>query len=160
MDLGDIIELSRFYGRGSDFVIAGGGNTSVKDRERMAIKASGFALRDIGDSGFRRAFAGRGAGHPGTHLLHGCPPPRSGDQGGSHEEPHPAGRGGPPVRRSIPSRDAGVAAGCPHAPVRDQRPDLQRAMRRRRPGSSLATRPSGCPTLIPATAWQSSWRRS
>jgi len=52
MDLSEIIELSRLYGRGNDFVIAGGGNTSVKDRERMAIKASGFALRDIGSSGF------------------------------------------------------------------------------------------------------------
>jgi NAD(P)-dependent dehydrogenase (short-subunit alcohol dehydrogenase family)/rhamnose utilization protein RhaD (predicted bifunctional aldolase and dehydrogenase) len=52
MDLGDVIELSRLFGRGNDFVIAGGGNTSVKDRERMAIKASGFALRDIDESGF------------------------------------------------------------------------------------------------------------
>ena len=52
MDLGDIIELSRLYGSGNDFVIAGGGNTSVKDRERMAIKASGFALRGITESGF------------------------------------------------------------------------------------------------------------
>ena len=52
MDLSDIIELSRLYGRGNDFVIAGGGNTSMKDRERMAIKASGSALRDIGVSGF------------------------------------------------------------------------------------------------------------
>ena len=52
MDLADIIELSRFYGTGNDFVIAGGGNTSVKDRERMAIKASGDALRGIGEAGF------------------------------------------------------------------------------------------------------------
>ena len=52
MDLRDIIELSRLYGRGNDFVIAGGGNTSVKDRAVMAIKASGFSLRDIGEQGF------------------------------------------------------------------------------------------------------------
>ena len=52
MDLRDIIELSRLYGRGNDFVIAGGGNTSVKDRTVMAIKASGFSLRDIGEQGF------------------------------------------------------------------------------------------------------------
>ena len=52
MDLRDIIELSRLYGRGNDFVIAGGGNTSVKDRSTMAIKASGFSLRDIGEQGF------------------------------------------------------------------------------------------------------------
>ena len=56
MDLGDIIELSRHFGRGRDFVIAGGGNTSVKDRDRMAIKASGFPLRDIGESGFVELF--------------------------------------------------------------------------------------------------------
>lgn len=52
MDLGDLIDLSRFYGRGNDFVISGGGNTSVKDAERMAVKASGFALRDITEAGF------------------------------------------------------------------------------------------------------------
>jgi NAD(P)-dependent dehydrogenase (short-subunit alcohol dehydrogenase family)/rhamnose utilization protein RhaD (predicted bifunctional aldolase and dehydrogenase) len=52
MDLTDIIELSRLYGRGGDFVIAGGGNTSLKDRERMAIKASGFSLRTISETGF------------------------------------------------------------------------------------------------------------
>lgn len=52
MDLHDIIELSHLYGRGTDFVIAGGGNTSVKDRTVMAIKASGFSLRDIGEQGF------------------------------------------------------------------------------------------------------------
>ncbi len=52
MDLREIIELSHFYGQGSDFVIAGGGNTSVKDRTRMAIKASGSSLRDISEAGF------------------------------------------------------------------------------------------------------------
>jgi NAD(P)-dependent dehydrogenase (short-subunit alcohol dehydrogenase family)/rhamnose utilization protein RhaD (predicted bifunctional aldolase and dehydrogenase) len=52
MDLAEIIELSRFYGRGNDFVIAGGGNTSVKDRDRMAIKASGSALRTIAEPDF------------------------------------------------------------------------------------------------------------
>ncbi|MGO9307871.1 MAG: SDR family NAD(P)-dependent oxidoreductase [Spirochaetia bacterium] len=67
MDLTEIIDLSRLYGRGNDFVIAGGGNTSVKDRERMAIKASGTALRDIAEAGFVelsrhevRAILGRG----------------------------------------------------------------------------------------------------
>ncbi len=52
MDLGDIIQLSHEYGRGNDFVIAGGGNTSVKDRGVMAIKASGTSLRDIEAPGF------------------------------------------------------------------------------------------------------------
>jgi NAD(P)-dependent dehydrogenase (short-subunit alcohol dehydrogenase family)/rhamnose utilization protein RhaD (predicted bifunctional aldolase and dehydrogenase) len=52
MELADIIELSHWYGRGSDFVIAGGGNTSVKDRRLVSIKASGTSLRDIGEPGF------------------------------------------------------------------------------------------------------------
>jgi NAD(P)-dependent dehydrogenase (short-subunit alcohol dehydrogenase family)/rhamnose utilization protein RhaD (predicted bifunctional aldolase and dehydrogenase) len=52
MDLRDLIEVSRHYGRGSDFVISGGGNTSVKGAERMAIKASGAALRDVAEAGF------------------------------------------------------------------------------------------------------------
>jgi len=52
MDLGELIEVSRFYGQGNDFVISGGGNTSVKDGERIAIKASGAALRGITETGF------------------------------------------------------------------------------------------------------------
>ena len=52
MDLKDLIEISRFYGKGNDFAIAGGGNTSVKDDERIVIKASGAGLRDITESGF------------------------------------------------------------------------------------------------------------
>ncbi len=52
MDLKDLIEISRLYGEGTDFVISGGGNTSVKDAERMAIKASGAALRGITEAGF------------------------------------------------------------------------------------------------------------
>ncbi len=52
MDLKELIEISRFYGKGNDFTIAGGGNTSVKDEERFAIKASGVGLRDITEAGF------------------------------------------------------------------------------------------------------------
>ncbi len=52
MDLKDLIGISRLYGEGTDFVIAGGGNTSVKDAERMAVKASGVALRGITEAGF------------------------------------------------------------------------------------------------------------
>jgi NAD(P)-dependent dehydrogenase (short-subunit alcohol dehydrogenase family)/rhamnose utilization protein RhaD (predicted bifunctional aldolase and dehydrogenase) len=52
VDLGPLIEISRFYGEGNDFVIAGGGNTSVKDDERLVIKASGVGLRGITDAGF------------------------------------------------------------------------------------------------------------
>ncbi len=52
MDLKELIEISRFYGKGNDFTIAGGGNTSVKDKDRFAIKASGVGLRDITEAGF------------------------------------------------------------------------------------------------------------
>ncbi len=52
MDLAELIEISRRHGQGTDFVISGGGNTSVKDGERMAVKASGAALRDITEEGF------------------------------------------------------------------------------------------------------------
>ncbi|HEY9594833.1 MAG TPA: class II aldolase/adducin family protein, partial [Spirochaetia bacterium] len=52
MDLSELVEVSRFYGLGNDFVISGGGNTSVKDAERIAIKASGFPLRGITEAGF------------------------------------------------------------------------------------------------------------
>jgi NAD(P)-dependent dehydrogenase (short-subunit alcohol dehydrogenase family)/rhamnose utilization protein RhaD (predicted bifunctional aldolase and dehydrogenase) len=52
MDLKELIEISRFYAVGSDFVIAGGGNTSVKDKDTVVIKASGVSLRGIGEAGF------------------------------------------------------------------------------------------------------------
>ncbi len=52
MDLRELIEISRFYGKGNDFTIAGGGNTSVKDKDAIAIKASGVGLRDITAAGF------------------------------------------------------------------------------------------------------------
>jgi NAD(P)-dependent dehydrogenase (short-subunit alcohol dehydrogenase family)/rhamnose utilization protein RhaD (predicted bifunctional aldolase and dehydrogenase) len=52
MDLSELITISRRYGTGSDFAIAGGGNTSVKDAKLMAIKASGTALRGITEEGF------------------------------------------------------------------------------------------------------------
>ncbi|MCG8479074.1 MAG: class II aldolase/adducin family protein [Spirochaetales bacterium] len=59
--LQEIVDLSRRYGEGTDWVIAGGGNTSVKDGESMWIKASGTTLEGIDESGFvhmdRRALA-------------------------------------------------------------------------------------------------------
>lgn len=45
--LATIVELSRSYGTGTDWVIAGGGNTSVKNETHMWVKASGTTLRDI-----------------------------------------------------------------------------------------------------------------
>lgn len=54
MSLADIVELSRYYGSRSEYVIAGGGNTSFKDEGTLYIKASGTALADIGPEGFVR----------------------------------------------------------------------------------------------------------
>lgn len=48
----DLIYISRFYGQDSRFVIAGGGNTSYKDKEKIWVKASGAALATITEEGF------------------------------------------------------------------------------------------------------------
>jgi NAD(P)-dependent dehydrogenase (short-subunit alcohol dehydrogenase family)/rhamnose utilization protein RhaD (predicted bifunctional aldolase and dehydrogenase) len=51
MDLTDLVEISRRYGT-DEFALAGGGNTSCKDEETLAVKASGAALRTITEDGF------------------------------------------------------------------------------------------------------------
>jgi rhamnose utilization protein RhaD (predicted bifunctional aldolase and dehydrogenase) len=51
-DLRDIICLSRFYGRDPEWVIAGGGNTSVKDESTLYIKASGTSLAEASEESF------------------------------------------------------------------------------------------------------------
>lgn len=50
--IADLIEISRFYGADSRFVIAGGGNTSYKNAEKLWVKASGSALATITEDGF------------------------------------------------------------------------------------------------------------
>jgi NAD(P)-dependent dehydrogenase (short-subunit alcohol dehydrogenase family)/rhamnose utilization protein RhaD (predicted bifunctional aldolase and dehydrogenase) len=52
MDMKGLVEISRFYGEGLDFAVAGGGNTSIKDDETLAVKASGIPLRGISENGF------------------------------------------------------------------------------------------------------------
>jgi rhamnose utilization protein RhaD (predicted bifunctional aldolase and dehydrogenase) len=52
MEISEIVEISRFYGRDPAYVIAGGGNTSIKDEHVMYVKASGFQLGMIDASGF------------------------------------------------------------------------------------------------------------
>jgi rhamnose utilization protein RhaD (predicted bifunctional aldolase and dehydrogenase) len=47
-----LVNTSRYYGQNPDFVIAGGGNTSFKDAERIWIKASGVSMSDIDENGF------------------------------------------------------------------------------------------------------------
>lgn len=54
MDLSSLIAISRRYGKDKDYVLLGGGNTSVKDGDDMYVKASGNALADIDESGFVR----------------------------------------------------------------------------------------------------------
>ena len=47
----DLIAISRKFGQDSRFVIAGGGNTSYKDENRLWVKASGHALATITEDG-------------------------------------------------------------------------------------------------------------
>lgn len=51
-EIEQLIEVSRRYGSDSRFVIAGGGNTSYKDSDRLWVKASGHALATIDEDGF------------------------------------------------------------------------------------------------------------
>jgi Uncharacterized conserved protein len=48
----DLISISQFYGADSRFVIAGGGNTSYKNDEKIWVKASGSSLATITEEGF------------------------------------------------------------------------------------------------------------
>nr|WP_321450676.1 class II aldolase/adducin family protein [uncultured Carboxylicivirga sp.] len=50
--LNDLIEISQQYGKNPLYVIAGGGNTSYKDEEKLWIKASGTSLAVIEEDGF------------------------------------------------------------------------------------------------------------
>lgn len=47
-----LINVSQKYGRDSRYVIAGGGNTSYKDADRLWVKASGSSLATITEEGF------------------------------------------------------------------------------------------------------------
>ena len=51
-EIQQLIEISQFYGRDSRFVIAGGGNTSYKNAEKIWVKASGSSLATITEGGF------------------------------------------------------------------------------------------------------------
>ena len=51
-EIDKLVEVSRKYGRDDRYVIAGGGNTSYKNEERLWVKASGHALATIGEEGF------------------------------------------------------------------------------------------------------------
>lgn len=51
-EIQDLIAISQFYGKDHSFVIAGGGNTSYKNEEKLWVKASGSALATITEEGF------------------------------------------------------------------------------------------------------------
>ena len=50
--VGGLISISQFYGCDSRFVIAGGGNTSYKNAEKIWVKASGSSLATITEDDF------------------------------------------------------------------------------------------------------------
>jgi len=52
--LRELVEISRFYGKNPEFVIAGGGNTSYKNESYLWIKASGTSLATITEQGFAK----------------------------------------------------------------------------------------------------------
>ncbi|WP_430817188.1 class II aldolase/adducin family protein [Carboxylicivirga sp. RSCT41] len=51
-NLNQLIEISRQFGTNPDYIIAGGGNSSYKDDERMWVKASGTSMGVIDKDGF------------------------------------------------------------------------------------------------------------
>ncbi len=49
--ISDLIAISRYYGNLSEYVIAGGGNTSYKDEATIRVKASGRSLSTLDEEG-------------------------------------------------------------------------------------------------------------
>ena len=52
MSIKELVKISRFYGKDPSFLLAGGGNTSFKDKRYLYVKASGFKLASIEEDGF------------------------------------------------------------------------------------------------------------
>lgn len=51
-EIENLVAISQKYGSDPRFVIAGGGNTSYKNEEKLWVKASGFAMATITEDGF------------------------------------------------------------------------------------------------------------
>ncbi|MDR2937704.1 MAG: SDR family NAD(P)-dependent oxidoreductase [Prevotellaceae bacterium] len=51
-EINDLIKISQHYGKDSRYVIAGGGNTSYKNADKLWVKASGHGLATITEDGF------------------------------------------------------------------------------------------------------------
>jgi rhamnose utilization protein RhaD (predicted bifunctional aldolase and dehydrogenase) len=47
MSLEALVEISNYYGKNPDYVLAGGGNTSWKDGKTLYVKASGTSLAEV-----------------------------------------------------------------------------------------------------------------
>ena len=52
MDLKELVDMSNTYGSNPEYVLVGGGNTSVKDEETLYVKGSGTQLATIKAEGF------------------------------------------------------------------------------------------------------------
>ncbi len=52
MSLQELVAVSNFYGKNPDFVLAGGGNTSLKDEKHLFVKPSGVSLETVTEYGF------------------------------------------------------------------------------------------------------------
>jgi NAD(P)-dependent dehydrogenase (short-subunit alcohol dehydrogenase family)/rhamnose utilization protein RhaD (predicted bifunctional aldolase and dehydrogenase) len=50
-EINQLIEISKYYGRSKEWVIAGGGNTSFKNDDTIWIKSSGQSLAEITEEG-------------------------------------------------------------------------------------------------------------
>ena len=51
-ELTDLVEISQYFGKKKNYVIAGGGNTSFKNEKHLWVKASGTSLASITEDGF------------------------------------------------------------------------------------------------------------
>lgn len=98
-DIEKLVALSRRYGADTEFVIAGGGNTSVKTGDVIHVKASGRSMAGIDETGF--VALARGALRA---LLE-----REGDDD--------------PVRREADFKEAVLAARL--EPEKEQRPSVE-----------------------------------
>jgi NAD(P)-dependent dehydrogenase (short-subunit alcohol dehydrogenase family)/rhamnose utilization protein RhaD (predicted bifunctional aldolase and dehydrogenase) len=51
-EIKDLIKISRYFGKNNEYAIAGGGNTSYKDKDFLWIKASGVSLASVSERSF------------------------------------------------------------------------------------------------------------
>jgi rhamnose utilization protein RhaD (predicted bifunctional aldolase and dehydrogenase) len=52
MSLKSLVEISRFYGKNPEYILAGGGNTSWKDGDTLYVKCSGSSLAEASEDTF------------------------------------------------------------------------------------------------------------